>query len=368
MDKIKRMIECLLPVTSCNIKCSYCYVVQRDNRKMKMPELKYPPEIIGKGLSKERMGGICYFSICGAGETLLPEVTIDIVREILKQGHYVNITTNGTLKVRFEQLLELPTEYLSRLHIAFSFHYLELIRIKQLDTFFDNVKRMKSAGVSFIVQINLCDEYIPYLEEIKKMCFEQVGAYPQVAATRKENNLKEDVELFTDLSEEEYKRLGDTFNSPLFDFTMKNFNVKQTGFCYAGDWSGQLNLGTGVLSRCYCSCYRQDIFRDINKPIKFCAIGKHCNSLFCMNSSHFLSLGVIPDIYEDVTYADLRNRTDADWYSPRMGEFLNQKLKENNELYDIKDKTKVELYAFYEFIRRNGSLVKHKLLNKRKNK
>ena len=48
MDKIKRFYECLIPVTACNLKCSYCYVMQRDNRKNKIANLKYSPEIIGK--------------------------------------------------------------------------------------------------------------------------------------------------------------------------------------------------------------------------------------------------------------------------------------------------------------------------------
>lgn len=28
---IKRFVECLLPVTACNLKCSYCYVIQKSN-------------------------------------------------------------------------------------------------------------------------------------------------------------------------------------------------------------------------------------------------------------------------------------------------------------------------------------------------
>lgn len=54
---IKRFVECLLPVTACNLKCSYCYVIQRNNRKMKQAELKYTPEQIDRAMSKNRWGG-----------------------------------------------------------------------------------------------------------------------------------------------------------------------------------------------------------------------------------------------------------------------------------------------------------------------
>lgn len=58
---IKRFFECLIPVTVCNLKCSYCYVIQRNYRNMRLAELKYTPEHIGKCLTKERLGGECFF-------------------------------------------------------------------------------------------------------------------------------------------------------------------------------------------------------------------------------------------------------------------------------------------------------------------
>lgn len=360
MDKIKRFFECLIPVTACNLKCSYCYIIQRDNRNMKMPELKYSPEIIGKGLSKERLGGICYFSICGAGETLVPHETIEVAYELLKQGHYVNITTNGTLSKRFDEILEFPKEYLSRIHFAFSLHYLELLRINKLYVFFENVNKMKEAGCSVLVQINLCDEYIPYWDEIKRICVKRVGAVPQVAATRKENDLTKNIELLTKKTDREYEQIGKQYKSPLFDFTMKNFGVKQKNFCYAGDWSGTLNLGTGVLTRCYGSMIKQDIFKDVSKPIRFQAIGCHCKSLFCMNSSHFLSLGVIPEL-DTPTYASLRNREEAQWYSEELKAFLSGKLGDNNCDYSMLQKFKSELLNIEETILHVYALMRHNI-------
>ena len=51
MEKIKYFFECLIPITACDIKCHYCYVVQRDNRKMKMAKSKYSIEHIGTQVS-----------------------------------------------------------------------------------------------------------------------------------------------------------------------------------------------------------------------------------------------------------------------------------------------------------------------------
>ena len=54
MQKINRFFECLIPATACNMKCSYCYVIQRDNRKNRMAELKYSPYQIGSALTVKK--------------------------------------------------------------------------------------------------------------------------------------------------------------------------------------------------------------------------------------------------------------------------------------------------------------------------
>lgn len=332
MDKIKKFFECLIPETVCNLKCGYCYVIQRSQNTMKVPELDYSPEIIGKALTQERLGGICYFSICGAGETFVPDYLIEIVYELLKNGHYVNITTNGTLTKKMKRLETIPEDWRGRLQIAFSFHYLELIRLNLLDVFFSNIAFVKSLGCSYLVQLNLYDEYVPVLDEIKRICLEKVGALPQIVATRKETSLTSKIELMTVYTAEEYKDFAKTFESPLFDFTMKNFNVKRREFCYAGSWTYTLNLKTGILKRCYASCIHQNIFENIDKPLMDLAVGNCCGSLFCLNSSHFMSLGVIPSI-KTPSYVELRNRKEGQWYTPRMETFLSSKLNESNTEY-----------------------------------
>lgn len=271
----------------------------------------------------------------------------------MKNGHYVNITTNGTIGKRLKEIVEKAGEYVSHLHFAFSLHYLELKRLGLLNTFFDNVNMVRAAGASFMVQINLCDEYIPYLQEIEDICIERVGAKPQVAATRKEEKALQKIELLTEHTEAEYQKYGDEFDSPLFRFTMKNFNVKRKEFCYAGDWAGNLDLSNGRFRRCYSSYVFQDIFKNPDESIRFLAMGTHCGSPFCMNSSHFMSLGVIPEI-ETPSYAELRDREEAGWYTEDMKEFLSGRLYDSNEKYGPIKKLESNIVGVYDDLLRFG--------------
>ncbi len=144
----------------------------------------------------------------------------------------------------------------------------------------------------------------------------------------------------TNKSYEEYKELGDQFKSPLFDFTMQNFMKKQTGFCYAGKWSYVLNLGSGIIKPCYQSIFHINIFENPQKPIKFNPVGKNCVAPFCMNSSHFISLGNIPS-QKCPSYADLRNRMCGDgseWYNATFKEVLSKKFNDGVPLtFSFKD-------------------------------
>ena len=298
---------------------------------MQLAHLKYPVDHIVKALSCERLDGQCWFSICGAGETLVQDEVIGITKGLLENGHFVNITTNGTLTKKFEELTGACKENIKHLHLSFSLHYLELKRLNLLDTFFQNVNFMRSQGASILVQINLCDEYMPYIEDIKSICLEKVGAYPQVALTRDESSMP--MKIHSKLSPEEYYKEGSKFESPLFDFTYKNFNVKRKEFCYAGDWSGVLNLSTGELAKCYANYENvQNVFEDVDKDICFEAIGNNCGYHYCVNSSHFLSLGVIPSL-NTPSYSQLRNRVVANWYSEEMVEFLENRLYNTNKEY-----------------------------------
>lgn len=325
---IKKFVECTIPISQCNLRCSYCYVIQEKRRNTKTSDFKVSPQLIGKAFAQERWGGEMLVNLCAFGETLLLKSLPEIVFEILKQGHYINITNNGTITERIEQLLELPGEMLSRVCFAFSLHYVELKQRELLQVFANNVHRVKNAGCSFTVQLNLCDEYIDCIDEIKNYCIKQFGALPQVALTRREGD---DYSIFTNKPELDYVSYAKSFDSTLFDFTYKNFKVKRKEFCYAGDWTYKLDIASGELRSCYFSPPFFNIYDRIDKPIPKSVVGNNCRLSYCVNSSHFISLGVIPDI-KAPTYVELRNR-DCSWYNEKCVEFLSGKLYEANKEY-----------------------------------
>lgn len=323
---MKRFIECLVPDSFCNFKCSYCYVQQQARKAKERKHLHYAPSYIAKALSPARLGGVSYINITGLGETLIQEEVIEIIHEILKTGNYVNITTNGTLDKRFDMLLSFNESLLKHLNVSFSCHIVELKKHNMVNRFFNNIKKVHDAGCSFVLQVNLVDEYLPYWEELKSLAIEHVGALPQVALTRKE--MKHGYKVMTNLSIDKYVTVAREMHSPLFEFTLQNFNKEQNGFCYAGDWSATLDLYTGEMTSCYGQGIHQNIYNDLNEPIIFKPLGCCCAD-YCVNSSHFLSLGCIPQ-NKTATYASLRNRELAFWYNDDMKKFLSSKLEDEN--------------------------------------
>lgn len=324
---MKRFIECLVPDSFCNFSCSYCYVQQQARKNKQHVHLQYTPYYIAQALSPRRLGGISYINITGLGETLVQEDVVKIVHEILKTGNYVNITTNGSLDKRFDQLLNFDKNLLKHLSVSFSCHIVELKRHKMVDRFFNNIRKVRDAGCSFVLQINLVDEYLPYWDEFKSLAIEKVGALPQVALTREE--MHPGYRILTDCSLEDYIKKGREMESPLFEFTLYNFNKRQNNYCYAGCWSATLNLYTGEMSACYGQGTHQNIYADLNKPIKFIPLGCCCAE-YCVNSSHYLSLGTIPS-QKTPTYASLRDREQASWYNSELKSFLSTKLADENK-------------------------------------
>lgn len=360
---MRRFIECLIPLTSCNIKCSYCYVVQQDRRKNERAILAETPENIGKALSKKRLGGVSLISLTASGETFLFKELGDVVVEILKQGHFVNITTNGSLTKMIEKFLVKTEGFHDNIHIAFSLHFVELKKKNLIDEFFKNVQLCKDAGCSIVVQINLSDEYVDCWDEIKRICKDRIGAYPQVALTREEIDGTYRI-LSKTMTEEEYIAKGKEMNSPLFDFTCKNFMQRRCEYCYAGYWSAKLDIASGIMTGCYGQGFKQNIYKNINKPIHFRPIGKHCCFKYCVNSSHFMSQGIIPELLPLLSYGELRNREEAGWYSPVMREFLYKQFEDENPLLSGIASIKYELLYQMDSLKKHVEILVTKLINK----
>lgn len=339
MDKITRYIDCFVPVTTCTLRCHYCYIVQHGLFAHKPCRLKYPVEIVRKALSKERLGGVCLINFCAAGETLLLEGLLGYIRALLEEGHYVMIVTNATVSKRFDEITKFPHELLKRLFFKFSYHYLELKNKKLLKRFFDNIKKVRDVGCSFTLEVTPCDELIPFIDEMNQQAINQLGAIPHVTIARDERD-PEKLPILTQMPKEEYKKVWGKFNSAIFNYKAEIFEVKRTEFCYAGEWSFYLNLGTGIMSQCYKTLLKQNIFEHPDKPIQFCPMGNNCLEYHCYNGHSYIVLGDIPDLSAP-TYAELRNRVCLDgseWLQPEMKSFMSTKLYESNKEYTPEEK------------------------------
>ena len=340
MDKIKKFIDCFVPVYNCNFKCKYCYIStwegwkQEENSK----EIKYSPELIRKALSQKRWGGPLMLNFCGAGETLLCKELLPIIKELLAEGHYCMIVTNGTITPKFNEMAEWPDELKEHLFIKFSYHFLELKRLKLTSKFFDNVRKMKENGISFTVEVTPSDEYIPYIEEMKEECMREIGALPHITVCRIENG---NVPLMSKLPKEEFIRTWENFDSELFNFKIDIFGEERKEFCYAGAWSYTLQLVDGTLRQCYRGRKLQNIFEDINAPIKEIPIGCNCLDAHCWNGHAFLAFGDIPEM-KTPTFEKERNRKteNGDWVTKKMADFMSTKLSESNKTLNDKQKKK----------------------------
>lgn len=344
MDKIKRYIECHVPVTTCTLRCSYCYITQHRLFEGPLPEFRYSPEHVRKALSKERLGGICLINLCGAGETLLAKEVVEYARAFLEEGHYVMIVTNGTISKRFDDIASFPAHLNKHLFFKFSYHYLELKQRGLLEVFFNNIRKVRDAGCSFTLELTPSDDMVPYIDEIKQRAIAELGAPNHVTIARDERT-KNRLPMLTQLSRQDYIDTWKTFDSALFDYKLTIFGHKRREFCYAGDWSFCVNLATGKMKQCYRTYYRADIFRDISRPIPFRAIGNCCKEHHCYNGHSLIVLGDIPS-QSTPTYAQLRNRQSLDgseWLRPEMKSFMSTRLKESNTEYTLWKKIKANL-------------------------
>jgi hypothetical protein len=300
--------------------------------------------------------------MCGVGETLIPNEIIEITRQILMQRHYVWIVTNGTLTKRFNQFANFPAELRKRLGFKMSFHYLELIEHGLLDCFFDNVKIVKNAHMSFSVEVTANDEAESHISEILELTKSKLGHYCHISLPRDEKD--PDYTLMSKHSLEKFHRIWGVFDSPMLDFKVSTWMQKRKEYCYAGAWTYLLSLETGVLSTCYGQIYGQDFF-DLSKPIRDIPVGHHCKQSHCFNGHAFLALGDVLEV-KGITYTDIRNRVASDesnWLTPEMKAFCSQRLQEGNKIFSNREKMWLELRKPF-FIR---SDFKNKVIKRIKN-
>lgn len=351
MTKIKRLLVINVPIKNCNLQCEYCYISALHESQKGPAVFQYSPEHVGRCLSQERLGGTAIINLTGGGETLIPKEMPKFIYELLKQGHFLEVVTNGTLTNRFDEIAEFPSELLSRLEFKFSFHYKELKKKNWLDRYFSNVKKMRDKGCSFTVELMPYDGLIDEIDEIISMCKKEVGAACQITLGR--NDLTRNKDILTNMPKEEYVRLWSKFHSTMFDFKLDILQRPIKEFCYAGAWSLYIDLGTGAAKPCYGQLSNQNVFADITKPIKFEPVGTHCRQPYCYNGHAFLTLGMVPEL-KAPTYAEIRNRECSDgteWLSPAVKEAFSQKLYDNNEKWSAEEIKKYKMNFPFRFFK-----------------
>lgn len=367
MAKAKRLICVNVPVTACNLKCHYCYITLLKQWDEKSPLFRYSAEYIGKSFSQERLGGPCIINLTGAGETLIAKEMPEIIKALLQQGHYLEIVTNGTLTKRFEEIASFPEEMLKRIEFKFSFHYLELKRLKMLDVFSNNVNLMKNAGCSFTVECMPNDDLIPHIDELKVFCMEHFGALCQLTVGR--DDTKKNKKILTAHEYKDYVKIWSTFRSTMFQFKLNIFYKKRKEFCYAGAWSLYVDLITGDAKACYGQPVNQNIFEDLSKPIRFIPVGHYCRQPHCYNGHAFLTLGVIPGL-KTPSYAAIRNRVCADgssWLKNDLKEMFETKLCDTNSQFNFAKRLghTVMMPLYYgSLLHKNMKAIKKKLKTK----
>lgn len=363
MEKIKRFIDCYISTKTCNLKCHYCYISLLDNFENEILTLTHSPACIREALSQQRLGGICLFNLCAGGETLLSEDVLPVVKELLTEGHYVMIVTNGTLKKRFQEISQWESELLKRLMIKFSFHYLELKRLNIMEVFWDNVLLMKQSKVSFSVEVTPSDELIPHIEDVKNICLEKVGALCHVTIAR--DDRKKYIDILSKMNFEEYIQTWSVFNSDLFEFKSELYQVKRNEYCYAGNWSVYLDLNSGNVRQCYCGKIIGNIY-DLEKNIDYTEIGFDCKLPYCYNGHAFLTIGDIPEL-KTPTYAQMRNRVCEDgseWLTNDVKKFFSSKLCESNKKRSVFYKMKLVTRSKINRKRTELSAFKYRILHK----
>ena len=341
-DRLKKYFDVYVPVTTCNLRCSYCYITQLRITSAELKPLPYSLSLIRKALSRERLGGTCLLNLCGAGETLLAPYIVELTRELLEEGHYVMLVTNGLPTKRIRELTEdIPVELQKHLILKISFHFMELRSKGLLDKYFANIHLIERSGISFTVELTPSDDEIPYIGEIKELCIKNLGALCHITVARDEG--KPGIPILSALSREEYIKVWGQFDSPLFDFKMQIFGEPRKEFCHNGLWGGCIILETGSISQCY-RLKPTGIFDNTSAPIDFCPIGK-CKKAHCYNGHSWLALGMIPELITP-TYLEMRDRVTLDgrhWVGEEMRQFLSQKLAENNEQLTTRDKRQIRI-------------------------
>ncbi|MDE6845118.1 MAG: polysaccharide pyruvyl transferase family protein [Lachnospiraceae bacterium] len=333
--RIHKFIELLVHgTTECNFHCEYCYVWRKHEFTPGSITSEYTAKEIREALSQAKLGGPCHINACALGETLLSKDIVELTYELLDEGHYLSIITNGTITPRIDAILQFPDELLERMFFKLSFHYAELKRTKLSDVFWKNADKIKNSPCSYSIEITPCDNLIDEIDNIKKEFAVHAGsAMPHITFTRDTN--KEGLDLLSELSLEEYKNVWQTFDSDLFNLKCDLYKKKIHQTCYAGSWSYRVNVVNGNLQSCYQQELVGTVFDEGQKVLPVMPVGHGCRLDYCFNNHAFLAWGDAPEIVCD-NYFKVRDRRAEDsthWVKGTYAAAMQQKLYDNNFAY-----------------------------------
>lgn len=312
VDAIRKAITVYVPGNLCNLRCGYCYVSEcLKTEHEKRAEFSYSIEHMIKAFRPERIGGIAYITVIGAGETLIPPEVVPFVRGLLHYGHVVEVVTNNTLNNRIEELLMTPENELKRLIVKCSLHWNELKRLNKIDDFFNNMKKVIAAGASSYPFMVMCEDYMQELDEIIKTCEKEIGALPQctpcVTANNREDFLEGGTAVTMPVCTTEFvKKIDSKLHSKLFLECVRFLDVDpQKIFCYAGKWAFGVEMSTGTYLKCHNVVTEYNFFEDINQPIECSAVGCECGIASCSLQYPLFGLGMIPEVENVPTYSEM---------------------------------------------------------------
>lgn len=315
LSKVCKKITTYVPGNICNLRCSYCYVSQcQDPEHLVKPHFDYPVEYMVKAFTPQRLGGIAEFTVIGAGETLIPEEVIPFIHGLLRQGHIVEVVSNLTLSDRIDKLLDTSPEDLKRLIVKGSLHWVELKRLNKVNEYFNNMRKILSAGASSFPFFVAGDLYMPYLDEIRQHCLAELNALPHCSpcmAFEEKTDMGEFGKVMTSpVCDSEFRTLIEQkFQSKLFQLCADFIDVNpRKYFCNAGKWSFVVNLSDGGMSKCHNCKNDFNLFSKITSAIPEKPIGYECKIASCCLQYDFISLGLLKDFMDYPTYGKLLYR------------------------------------------------------------
>ena len=246
LGDLKKVIWAGMPGGVCNLQCQYCYT---GARKGKQGQCLYSVEHMLKCFHQARFGGPIFFGGASGGETLFWNGIVDFTRGMLAQGHIVSYTTNMTMSKVIRSFCEFDPELRQRLQLDASLHYLELKREKLLPVFFENLRRIGQAGISYAIFICISDAYIPYLEEIHNVCKKETGILPVAGMVREYSydGVHRTMTYSSDIDDLVHR----TCDARQWDLQKRVYGQHRAEKCYAGALSFNLDLESGTYTKCW---------------------------------------------------------------------------------------------------------------------